>query len=107
MPSWVALRFGRTRSRVQLTTFLAESEFLKEVIKRRREVEVENRTIWLVSPEDLVLLKLLAGRPRDLGDVTDVLFMQGQIDLQYMRRWADVLGVAAELERRLAEMSLE
>ncbi len=59
----------------------------------------------LVSPEDLVFLKLLAGRPRDLGDVTDVLFMQGHLDLQYMRRWAADFGVSDELEHRLAEAS--
>jgi hypothetical protein len=87
--------------------FLAESQFQKAVMDRRIKVEAEGRTIWLVSPEDLVLLKLLAGRPRDLGDVTDVLFMQGKLDTKYMRHWADDLGVTEELERSLAELSID
>jgi hypothetical protein len=69
--------------------------------------EVEGRTIWLVSPEDLVLLKLLAARPRDLVDVSDVLFMQGQLDLKYMRTWADKLGISAELESKLADQPVD
>jgi hypothetical protein len=87
--------------------FLAEVEFLKQAMERRSKAEAEGRSLWLVSPEDLILLKLLAGRPRDLGDVTDVLFMQGDLDIQYLRRWAIPLGVGDELEHRLAEFSFE
>jgi len=99
-------RYIRDES-LDVDLFLAEEDFLKQVMERRSKAEAEGRMIWLVSPEDLVLLKLLAGRPRDLGDISDVLFMQGRLDLRYMRRWANELGVAAELERRLAELSIE
>jgi hypothetical protein len=51
----------------------------------------------------LILFKLLAGRPRDLLDIKDILFMQGQLDEAYMRRWAMPLGVAGQLELALAE----
>jgi hypothetical protein len=85
--------------------FLSETEYQAEVMKRRCRAEAEGRVIWLVSPEDLVLLKLLAGRPRDIGDVTDVLFMQGQMDVEYMRRWAVELGIEIDLERALSEFS--
>jgi hypothetical protein len=59
--------------------------------------------MWVVSPEDLILLKLLAGRPRDLGDVADVLFMQCKLDETYMRRWARELSIGAQLEKALSE----
>jgi predicted nucleotidyltransferase len=97
-------RYLRDES-LDVDLFLAETDFQSEVMNRRGEVEVEGRTIWLVSPEDLVLLKLLAARPRDLVDVSDVLFMQGQLDLKYMRKWADELGISAELESKLVEPS--
>jgi hypothetical protein len=57
----------------------------------------------LITAEDLILFKLLAGRPRDLLDIEDVFFMQGQLDEAYMRRWAGPLGVADQLERMLGE----
>lgn len=83
--------------------FLAEPKFLSETMKRRTSVDAEGQLLWVVSPEDLVLLKLLAGRLRDLGDVADVLFMQGKLDENYMRRWAIELNITKELERALAE----
>jgi len=83
--------------------FLVETEFQAEVMRRRLLVEAEGREVWVVSPEDLVLFKLLAHRPRDLSDVGDVLFMQGQLDVEYMRGWARRLGIAEELEHALTE----
>ena len=47
------------------------------------------------------VLKLLANRPRDLSDVADILFVQGQLDEAYMRLWADPLGIIDRLETAL------
>ena len=88
---------------VDVDLFLAESLYQDEILTRRNRADVEGRQLWLASPEDLVLLKLISGRPRDWIDVADVFFTQGQMDLVYMRRWASVLGIEQELERALAE----
>ncbi len=90
---------------VDIDVFLAESPYQRAVLDRRRCETVEGRTVWLVSPEDLVLLKLFAGRPRDLADIGDVLFTQGQLDFPYMRRWASQLGVLDALERVLTDLN--
>jgi Nucleotidyltransferase of unknown function (DUF6036) len=65
-------------------------------------LEFEGRKLTVVTPEDLVLLKLLANRPRDIGDVQDILFIQGQLDESYMKRWAVELGIADRLTSILA-----
>jgi predicted nucleotidyltransferase len=106
MPLLKLRRYIRDGS-LDVDLFLAESEFLAEVMKRRTSLDAEGRMLWVVSPEDLVLLKLLAGRPRDLGDVADVLFMQGKLDEAYMQRWAAELGIGTELDRALAEQADE
>ena len=54
---------------------------------------LEERTLLFISPEDLVLHKLIAGLPRDLGDVADVLLVQGRLDVPYMLQWAQPLRV--------------
>ncbi len=87
---------------VDVDLFLAESEFQQELLARRRRAQIDHWSVWLVSPEDLILLKLLAARPRDLADIGDILFTQGQLDEAYLRHWAEQLGVLAELERALA-----
>ncbi|MBX3423878.1 MAG: hypothetical protein KF752_20160 [Pirellulaceae bacterium] len=35
--------------------------------------------------------------PRDLGGVTDMLFVPGQLDTTYRRRWAERLGITQRL----------
>jgi hypothetical protein len=53
--------------------------------------------------DEMVLHKLLAGRERDLADITDVLWMNPGVDKAYLRAWAAELGVTESLERKLAE----
>lgn len=86
---------------IDADVFLVENDFQKEVMRRRILDEVEGKPVHLITAEDLILFKLLAGRPRDLLDIEDVFFMQGQLDEAYMRRWAGPLGVANQLERML------
>lgn len=87
---------------VDVDIFLAESEFQESILARRRRADFDGLSAWFVSPEDLILLKLLAHRPKDLADIGDVLFIQGQLDEAYMRSWADQLGIRSELEQVLA-----
>lgn len=99
----VKFRFYEGGRAIDVDTFLAESDYQREVMSRRQRAEVEEMTTWLATAEDLILLKLSAHRPRDLVDVADVLFIHGELDLAYMRVWADKLGVRDELERVLRE----
>lgn len=87
---------------VDADVFIAETDFQREVIERRVTADVEGRTVNLVSAEDLILFKLIAARPRDLLDIQDVLFTQGQLDEPYLRRWAGLLGVEPQLDEVLA-----
>jgi Nucleotidyl transferase of unknown function (DUF2204) len=88
---------------IDIDIFLVDSLYQQEVIARRQREEVDGQVIWLVSPEDLVLLKLVADRKRDWSDVADVLFTQGQLDEDYLRHWAKELSVETQLEKSLAD----
>ncbi len=87
---------------VDVDLFLNETDFQRSVMSRRVSVEFEGRSLWFVTPEDLILLKLIANRPRDLGDVEDVIFIQGQLDETYMRHWANILDITERLNAALA-----
>ena len=84
---------------IDVDVFLAETPFQQEILSRRRLVDTPDGQVWLASPEDVVLLKLLAHRPRDISDVTDVLFAQGALDKDYLREWAAKLGVSERLDQ--------
>ncbi|MBI3269262.1 MAG: hypothetical protein HYZ53_09590 [Planctomycetes bacterium] len=60
---------------------------------RRRSVRLFDCDVPLAAPEDLVLYKLMAYRPRDLDDVERILIRQRPtLDLAYLRRWADEIA---------------
>lgn len=86
---------------IDIDVFIAESTFQQSIVARRSEHDIGGKPVWLVSPEDLIVLKVLANRDRDRGDVQDVLFMQGELDREYMRHWAERLGVLENLEMAL------
>ncbi len=90
---------GRT---IDVDIFINSTPFQKSIMRRRIRVPFEERVLWFTTPEDLILLKLLADRPRDRGDVADVLFVQGQLDEVYLRHWADQLAVSDRLVEALA-----
>lgn len=73
----------------------------EEFLERARVIEVDGVPIPFVSAEDLVAMKILAGRRKDLDDVRGVLAAQsGKLDLARTR---DVL---AALEAALDEPRL-
>jgi hypothetical protein len=93
--------FSRERV-IDIDLFLAKCPFQHSLLQRRRREKIDGLELALVTPEDLILLKLLASRPRDLADIGDVLFTQGQLDEAYLRTWADQLHVRDALEAALA-----
>jgi hypothetical protein len=99
----VKIRFFGGERGVDVDFFLAESEYQQEVLSRRRREKIDDLDAWIVSPEDLILLKLISRRPRDIADIGDVLFTQGDLDNAYMRTWAKNLGIEDHLEQVLSK----
>lgn len=78
-----------------------ESEFLS----RARPVDLGGVTVPVISPEDLVVTKILAGRPKDLEDVRGVLAEQsGRLDLARVRRSLGLLEQALDRGDLLLEL---
>jgi hypothetical protein len=81
--------------------FLATTPFIRSAFDRRVRTVVEGRKLAVVSVEDLLLFKLLANRTKDRLDIEDTLLVCGPLDLPYLRKWAEHLGVTAGLENAL------
>jgi len=88
-------------------------ELLSSELSRKRQVRVleePQADLFVASPEDMVLQKLMWYRDgggvsdRQWGDVRGVIKTQGdRLDLAYLRLWAGRKGIAELLERALAE----
>jgi len=92
---------------------VADSEYERRVRARRVSAPIgdsgRHRRLWIASAEDTVLAKLAWYRrgggtsERQWSDVQGVLELCGpELEVEYLRRWAPVLGVADLLEQALA-----
>jgi hypothetical protein len=71
---------------------LAGSGLEQEFIDRARAVDVGGLTVPLIDPEDLVIAKVLAGRPKDIEDVRSLWLMRGdRMDEARIRRTLETL----------------
>ncbi|MBL9122525.1 MAG: hypothetical protein JNG90_02755 [Planctomycetaceae bacterium] len=88
---------------IDLDVFLAETPYQRELLQRRRRYSAEGWDGWFVTPEDLILLKLLADRPKGRADIVDILFVQTVLDEPYLTEWAARLGVSTQLAAALSD----
>ncbi len=70
---------------VRLDLIAACHPFYERVLSRSRQIEVFNVNIRVASPEDLILLKLIADRPQDRVDVQAIIAAQQRLDLEILR----------------------
>lgn len=79
-----------------------DSPYRLEEFRRRRAVDIDGQSMWMVSPEDLVLSKLAWAHDSrselQLRDVRQVLTAQPDLDWAYLDQWAGVLGVEGLLQ---------
>ena len=87
--------------------FLVTTPLQRSAFARARTVELHElaRHVRVVSPADLVRFELLADRPKDRLDISNVFTVQGVPDREYVTEWATRLGVAARLARAIDEAS--
>lgn len=88
---------------IDVDIFLDESAYQHELMQRRVSHVVAGVRAWFVSVEDLILLKLVAGRRRDRADIDDLLLARADLDEPYLRRQAATLDVTTKLDEVLAE----
>jgi hypothetical protein len=99
---WNPLLRGRhlrlDRGGVIVDVMRPRDEHDEAALRRRRQVVVAEHRLWFAAADDLVLMKLKAGRPRDFEDAVGILAAQRTgIDRGYMLDWAARLGIADEL----------
>ncbi|MEW6544050.1 MAG: nucleotidyltransferase [Nitrospirota bacterium] len=75
---------------------LAHSAFHRQALARKRTVDFEGLALPIVTLEDLILLKAMAGRLQDLADIERICQRPDlQVDWSYVEVWRDKLGLPA------------
>jgi predicted nucleotidyltransferase len=65
--------FVHRASRMPLDVVLAGSGLEEEFLQRAISVDVSGSLVPVISPEDLIVTKILAGRPKDIEDIRGVI----------------------------------
>ena len=78
-------------------------------LKRGIKKKIGNTYVFLSSPEDLILAKLLwykiSESTRQLEDIESVLKIQKKLDMEYIKKWAKIHSTLKILEKLLEEVS--
>jgi predicted nucleotidyltransferase len=67
-----------------------------EAIKRVRKITIMGREVCFASPEDVIIHKIFAGRPRDIEDVKSIILKNPDIDTKYIRGWLKEFDKSSE-----------
>lgn len=77
--------------------------FEEEAIRRVREVDVAGVPVPLPTSEDLIVMKAVAGRARDIADIEAVLDANPDVDLDRIRGWLREFSAALDASDLLEE----
>ena len=100
-------QFRGAISGLRVDVFVPAIAYYAQLATRRRQVTLLGKPLWILSPEDLVVLKMMFFRRKDLADVEAVLRDQApSLDRRFVRRQlVELLG--AEDERLAALDAIE
>ena len=82
---------------IRIDFIFSFTPYEEQAIKRARKVPIKKTTVKFASPEDVIIHKIFAGRPRDLDDVRPILLKNPSIDLSYIEKWL------ADFDKNLSE----
>lgn len=80
-----------------LDFLIASIDFERYALKRKIKVKIFDREVFVPSKEDLLLLKIIPGRTKDILDAEGIVNRQkGKLDIKYLETWAQKLSDEAE-----------
>jgi predicted nucleotidyltransferase len=63
------------------------TKFERQAIGRSIDVKIDNVPVKFASLEDIIVLKIFAGRERDLEDVKNIILKHPEFDKKYVEKW--------------------
>jgi hypothetical protein len=74
-------------SGIRVDFIFSFSPYEREAIGRGKMVRFEDTDVCFASLEDLIIHKIIAGRPRDIEDVRAILLKNPDYDRPYTEKW--------------------
>jgi hypothetical protein len=80
------------RTGIRVDFVFSVTDYERQAIGRCRSVELGGVEVHFAAIEDVVIHKLVAGRPRDIEDVRGILIKNSGLDREYVERWLRAFG---------------
>ncbi len=81
-------------SSIRVDFIFSFSAYEQEALRRAQRVDIKGVAVTFASLEDLIIHKMIAGRPRDLEDVRTVLIRNPDADFSYVSYWLQAFSEA-------------
>ena len=75
------------KSNIRIDFVFSQTGYERQAIERGKTVRLGAANVRFVSLEDLIVMKVIAGRPRDLEDVASVIRKNHRFDRVYVEQW--------------------
>jgi hypothetical protein len=79
-------------------------DFEKEAVAHAVWLNIKKIPLPLPAPEDLIIMKAIAHRPRDVADIESVLDAHPKLDLRRVRRWVKKFSKAIGMPEILKDL---
>jgi hypothetical protein len=89
------------KSGIRVDLIFSFSPYERQAIERARDVSIGRTKVKFAGLEDVVIHKMIAGRPRDMEDVESILSKNPGYDSRYIERWLGQFDAALDKTYRL------
>ncbi|MBW3589853.1 MAG: nucleotidyltransferase [Actinobacteria bacterium] len=113
---WKVEAYWRQSEQLRLTRsdlprvdcILATTDYERKAIDQAVPARIEGHELSVLTPEDLIVFKLIAGRARDYEAVAAIINAQGEkLEVDYITGWLEQFGVVERWERAREEARRE
>jgi hypothetical protein len=94
-------------SGIRVDFIFSFSPYEKQAIERARAILFGKTAVQFASLEDVVIHKMIAGRPRDIEDIESMLLKNPGYDSRYIEKWLAEFDAALEKNYRKAFKDLQ
>ncbi len=97
------LLFRHEPSQVAIDISIVTLPFEEEAVARAKRKKIGSVFVPLITPEDLIVMKMLAHRPRDFADVEAILESHAHLDFKRIRHWLGEISKALDMPEILED----
>ena len=90
------LLLQHTATKIGIDVSFAALPFEEEMIRRSQNVELGNIRLRVATPEDVIIMKMIAHRDKDLRDIDNIMNVHPDLDFDRIKDWVSQFAEVLE-----------